>query len=119
MRLLLDEQLDKALAEQLRGRGHDVLAVTEEPALKGVADEALLEWALAQRRVLVSYNIRHFMPLIGHRLVTEEPFWGVVLVAGRKFPQGKRPFGRLLRALKALLAGHPEEDALRNRYVWL
>lgn len=119
MRLLLDEQLDKAFAEQLRGKGHDVLAATEEPSLVGLGDEALLEWAIAERRVIVTYDIRHFMPLVAYRVTTQRPFWGLVFVSPKNFPQGKRHFGQLLRALEALLAAHLTEDALQERYVWL
>lgn len=119
MRLLLDEHIDKALAEQLRRRGHDVVAVTEEQDLIGTADDALLEWASGQRRAIVTYNARHFMALVGYRLATLRPFSGVVLLSVHRFPEGKERFGQLLRALEELLAAHPGDDALLNRYVWL
>lgn len=120
MRLLLDEHIDKALAEQLRRRGHDVVAVTEEEQdLIGTADDALLEWASGQRRAIVTYNVRRFMALVGYRLATLRPFSGVVLLSVHRFPEGKERFGQLLRALEELLAAHPGDDALLNRYVWL
>lgn len=119
MRLLLDEHIDKALAEQLRRRGHDVVAVTEEQDLIGTADDALLEWASGQRRVIVTYNVRHFMALVGYRLATLRPFAGVVLLSVHRFPEGKKRLGQLLRALEELLAAHPGEGTLRDRFVWL
>ena len=42
MKLLLDEMLPAAIAEQLRHRGHDVIAVSEHPELRGLPDPELL-----------------------------------------------------------------------------
>lgn len=43
MKLLLDEQISGKVAERLRGRGHDVVAVTDEPDLRGMRDPDLFE----------------------------------------------------------------------------
>ena len=37
--ILLDEMLSPSIAEQLRGRGLDAIALTEVPGLSGVADD--------------------------------------------------------------------------------
>ena len=42
MRLLLDEHYSREIAERLRERGHDVIAVKEDAALEGLDDEPLL-----------------------------------------------------------------------------
>jgi hypothetical protein len=40
--LLLDETFSAVIAEQLRAKGHDVLAVVADPALTGLADEQII-----------------------------------------------------------------------------
>jgi hypothetical protein len=42
LRLLLDEMYTAAVAEQLRRRNHDVIAVAERADLRGTLDEDLL-----------------------------------------------------------------------------
>ncbi|MBV8194400.1 MAG: DUF5615 family PIN-like protein, partial [Candidatus Dormibacteraeota bacterium] len=52
MRLLLDAQLSPAkIAEPLRQRGHDVLALAAERSLEGLDDERVLELAATDGRV--------------------------------------------------------------------
>jgi hypothetical protein len=41
--LLLDEMFSGAIAEQLRAKGHDVLAVVADPALVALPDEQILQ----------------------------------------------------------------------------
>jgi len=65
LRLLLDEHFDHAIAEQLRRRGVDAVAVQKErPDLEGQPDHELLRAAAAERRVVVTNNVRDYAPLI-------------------------------------------------------
>jgi hypothetical protein len=64
LKLLLDEQISGKVAERLRGRGHDVIAVTDEPDLRGMLDPDLFEIAQEQRRALVTYNRPDFEPIV-------------------------------------------------------
>lgn len=116
MRLLLDEHISRTIAEQLRARGHDVLAVTELTELRGLDDDALHAWCTAEDRIIVTYD-RDFALLLQQRLARETPAAGVVIVPHQRFPGGDRDHGRLLRALSALLE-RPEE-AVRGRLTWL
>jgi Trk K+ transport system NAD-binding subunit len=36
VKLLLDEQISGNVADRLRGRGHDVVAITADPSLRAV-----------------------------------------------------------------------------------
>lgn len=119
MRLLLDEQMDRALAEQLRKRGYDVIAVTEDPALRGLSDAALLEWATAQDRAIATYDLGDFLPLLEERISAGEPVAGLILISATGYPSGERGYGRLLRALIATLEKHRSRKALAGRAVWL
>jgi predicted nuclease of predicted toxin-antitoxin system len=47
VKLLLDEQISGRVAERLRKRGRDVVATTDEPALRGLGDSDLFEVAQA------------------------------------------------------------------------
>lgn len=44
-------------------RGHDVVAVAAAPALAGLPDEQVLEWATSQGRCLVTENVRAYEAL--------------------------------------------------------
>jgi predicted nuclease of predicted toxin-antitoxin system len=58
LKLLLDEMYAAAVAEQLRRRDHDVIAVAERADLRGSTDEDLLAWARIEDRALVTDNQR-------------------------------------------------------------
>lgn len=119
MRLLLDEHLAPTLAEQLRARGHDVVAVVEELALRGSSDAALLDWATAHDRAVATYNVRHFMPLFAARASIGEPVAGLILISGKSYPRGDHGLGALLRDLARVLDENPSRRALSGRAVWL
>lgn len=64
MRIKLDENMPHALAELLRGAGHDVATVPEE-ALSGARDPSVLRCATAENRLLMTFDtdfgdIRHY-----------------------------------------------------------
>ena len=56
MRLLLDEHFSRHIAEQLRTRGHDAVAVGERADLAGLADDELFAAAQQERRAIVTEN---------------------------------------------------------------
>lgn len=58
--LLLHEMLSGAVAQDLRARGVDTVAVVDDLALIGTPDENLLAHAVTQHRVLVTVNIDDF-----------------------------------------------------------
>lgn len=62
-RLLLDEMVTAVIAEQLRDAGHDVIAIVERRELSGLSDADVLTCAMVEGRVVVTLNIRDFVPL--------------------------------------------------------
>jgi len=118
MRLVLDEHIPRALAAQLRALEHDVIAVTERAELRGSSDGALLDWAVGERRALVTRDYGSLRSLVAERVATVRPTWGVVFVS-RAFDPARSGTGRLRDALARLLQDHPREDELRDREVWL
>lgn len=113
MRLLLDEQISARVAQELRSRGHDVVTVSETE-LRGVADEDVLAWAAADRRVVVTNDIRDFRLLHARHLTMGVAHYGIVLVSGRSHDLRRAGAGGLATALETLLADLPAEDALRD-----
>jgi Domain of unknown function (DUF5615) len=102
--LLLDEMFSGIIAEQLRAKGHDALAVVTEAALVGLPDEQILVHAAATGRALVSANIRDFVPLDARHRAAGQTHAGLILVSARTFPQDRAFVGTIINALSALLA---------------
>jgi hypothetical protein len=118
LRLLLDEQQDRHVAEVLRHEGHDVIAVTEDEQLRGAADRALLEGAASTRRAVVTANVGDFVMLHREFVGADRRHCGIVLAPRGRFT-GKSARRALLAALRSLLRAHPAEDALRDQLIWL
>ena len=119
MKLLLDEQQSRHLAEVIRNEGHDVIAVTERAELRGQSDDAIRAAAVSDRRAIMTENIRDFAVL--HRRSVDEgrTHYGIVLASRERFPQRGRASARLLTALRGLLRANPSVDALRDQLIWL
>lgn len=91
------------IAEQLRAKDHDVLAVVADPALVGLADEQILAHATATSRALVTANIKDFMPLDARYRAASQIHAGLILVSAKTFPQDRAFTAAIISALIALL----------------
>jgi predicted nuclease of predicted toxin-antitoxin system len=119
VRLLLDEMLTPTIARELTARGHDVTAVAGDPAHEALSDTDVLDRARAQRRTVVTNNIRDFRPLHTEAVVPGGPgHFGIIFM-----PPGYRrttaDTGRIIAAVEATLAEHPGESDLANAEAWL
>lgn len=101
-RLLLDEMLSPQLAEQLRSRGHDVLALVSDPELRALSDPEVYTWATEHGRRVVTENVKDFRPIVadGHGP-------GVLFTSSRQFPRRRRNLGPLVDALDRWLTATP------------
>jgi len=119
LRLLLDEQQDPAIAKLLGEDGYDMIAIAERPEWREVADADVLAMALAERRAVVTEDVRDFAIL--HRLVLEEgrTDYGIVLIPARRFPRRRGASRPLGTALRRLLVANPSEDSLTGQLMWL
>lgn len=114
MKLLLDEQISGKVAERLRDRGHDVIAATDDPSLRGLSDPDLFEVAREEGRALVTYNRVDFEPIVREYAETNREHHGLVIVHPTRFPSWE--FARLAAAIEGLL----RESGLRQSFViWL
>lgn len=119
MRLLLDEMYDPTIAEQLRGRGHDVASVYDFPTLVSVDDRDLLLAAIAEGRALVTENVRDLVPIETEIREAGTAHFGLVLTSNRRFPRHRsQVVGALVRALDVFLNDHGEDEPT-SRIWWL
>lgn len=119
LRLLLDEMWSPTIAEELRRRGHDVAATLESDELRGLSDEALLEFARSARRVIVTQDVGDSSELLLRWSSEDRDHHGVILVSPRRFSSSTSGVGALVRALDAVLRAHPGDDDLVNDRMWL
>jgi hypothetical protein len=110
VKLLLDEHIWLGLAEALTERGYDVIQFlnTEQP---GVDDEPLLAFAAAEGRAVLTYNVRHFVPLVRRWYETGREHAGVILST-------QQPPEKLLKQVERLLASLSADD-MKNTCRWL
>src|SRR2546428_13716999 len=101
--LLLDEMFSDTIAQELRGKGHDVLAVAADSALVSLPDEQILAHAAATGRALVTANIKDFVPLDAGYRAAGHGHAGLILVHTKTFPQDRTYTAAITRALSALL----------------
>jgi hypothetical protein len=101
--LLLDEMFSGIIAEQLRPKGHNVLAVVADPALVGLADDQILAHASAAKRALVTANIKDFIPLDARYRAASQTHAGLILVSARTFPQDRTFTAAIISTLSVLL----------------
>lgn len=104
MKLLLDAMYAPTIAEQLRRRGHDVIAAREDPRLADLPDDLLFAAAQADGRVFVTENLKDFLPMDRVLQQRGRSHHGIVLTTDHRFGRGNRAhIGQLVRALDAFL----------------
>jgi putative NADH-flavin reductase len=108
--------LSHTIAQQLRSRGHDFVAVVEDPSLMALPDEAILAAAAAQGRAFVTANIKDFTPLDHRYKASGRTHAGLVLVSTKAFPQDRAFIGALVSALDKFL---DEDRPLTDAVVFL
>lgn len=119
MRLLLDEHFTFTIAEELRRRAIDAIAIQKErPELEGQGDDAVLRIATAERRVVVTNNVRDYAPLVEDFGLRGETHFGVIFTDDATFPRTHAGGGLIVRALAAFVEG-TRDDTLMNGCLYL
>jgi hypothetical protein len=119
LRLLLDEMYPSVVAERLRARGHDVVAVTERPELRSLADADVFTVSQSERRTVVTENVADFASIADSLDERGQTHFGLVLIDPAKYRRGHpRTIGRMVTGLDRLLRGHPADRATALRH-WL
>jgi hypothetical protein len=110
IRFFTDEDVYGAAARALRSAGIDAVS-TPETARLGESDESQLEWATAEQRAFVTFNVAHFAALHGIWLRQGRHHAGIVL-------SSQRPLGELVRRLLRLAAAL-DSKAMLDRLEFL
>ena len=115
MRLFLDAHVSgRAIARDLRQRGHDVRAADEERRLDGWEDETLLELAAREQRIMVTFNARDFARIVGEWAAAGEHHAGCLIIVGVDHAE----FGLILRIIEAALQTRPDQGAWIDYAAW-
>lgn len=115
MRLLLDEMIGAVVAEGLRRRGHDVVAVQDasRSSWRGLDDCGLLALANDERQALVTDNVPDFVRC--HKTIVEAGGFhhGLLFFGNESFPRHRHDIfvSRVLGALEQALRARPGDDA--------
>ena len=93
-----------SIAEQLRARGHDVVAVAERTDLRGAPARRVFAVAREEGRALVTDDIGFRLLEAEHRS-RGEAHQGLIFTSNKRFPRGPaRTVGRLVTALDRFLS---------------
>ena len=115
--LLLDEMFSPAIAAELRELGHDVIAIAERPDLRSKSDEEVFAWASAERRWLLTENVKDFRPIMLRALPAGPPGCGLLFTSSRAFPRSRKNPGSLIRALHAWLNAGPPAPPVTESWL--
>jgi hypothetical protein len=119
LRLLLDEHYSPRIAEQLRARGHDVVAVKEREDLIGRSDRELFDAMATEGRAIVTENWADFRRLLDEAAASRTSHWGVVFTSRARLPRSEGTIGLFVRVLDEFLSHRPADVALSGTYCWL
>lgn len=110
MRLLLDEQLSADIADGLRARGHDAVAVQDADRRhwRGLSDPDVFDLAQAERRAIVTENVPHFRACADQAYARARPHHGLIYTSNTALPRHRHD--AFVRAVTARL------DDLLRRY---
>ncbi len=112
MRLVLDAHVSgPKVGRALEDLGHDMKA-TER--MEGVPDDALLEMAARERRILITHNVGDFARLLQQR-PSGRPHAGVILIPG-SVPNHE--FGAIISSVQRTL-GYLSQEEWVDRVEWM
>jgi len=103
MKLYLDEDLSPKIAEILRKNGIDALSAHEAEMIEA-SDRQQLEFAVRERRCLVTRNRDDFIKLTVQFFNDHRPHYGVLIVP---YTIPGDQFARMARLLKVFASHHP------------
>lgn len=120
MKLLIDEMYPPTLAAAVRKIGHDVTSILDNPATRGLSDDAVYAFAVSQRRSLVTENAADFLAVLRQEVSAGRAAASLIVTTNRAFPRHSNAFiGRLARAVARFCDSHPDDDQQAGAVHWL
>jgi predicted nuclease of predicted toxin-antitoxin system len=113
VRLYFDRHIMARLAVDLRGRGYDVVR-TEDAGKDTATDEEQLAFAAAERRAILTFNIRDFAPLHEAWQASGRTHAGIIVSQ----QLGTREYGLLFQRMLRLL-NHLTAEEMAGNFVHL
>jgi hypothetical protein len=117
MRLALDHHYSRIIADQLRDKGHDVVAAIEQ-GWEWELDEPLLALCASEQRALVTNNVADFTAIARRWAAQGRSHAGLVFTSDASLPRTRATIGRYVQLLHDLMTEH-SEDALVDGVHWL
>ena len=118
MKLALDHHYSPLIAQELRNRGHDVVAAVEA-GWEAEDDDTLLGLCMDEQRTLLTNNVADFA-VIARRWHTEgRAHGGLVFTSDVSRPRTRDAIGRYVEALAALMHENPSDEGFVDRIHWL
>ncbi len=115
-RFLLDEHISPSVAAGLAKRGVTAMAIVGS-LLEGLRDDRVFRWAYTEGWIVVTYNVRHFAPLLAARGPDAAPPPGAGVVFVRDDVIRNDEIGPLVRSL-AELAARIEANEADAAFGW-
>ena len=96
-----------------------MIAIKEQPAWRAISDPDVVALARAERRAIVTNNVRDFRPLHAELVAAGGDGHAGMVFVPANVPRTKAATGQLVTALEARLGEYPEDDALANGETWI
>ena len=118
MKVALDHHYSRDIAEQLRAKGHDVVAAIER-GWDQEDDEALLALCSAEERALVTNNVADFVEIARRWSVEGRSHAGLIFTSDASLPRTRATIGRYVTLLDDILIEYAESADFVDRIHWL
>lgn len=118
MKIALDHHYPRAVAEQLRVIGHDILAAVER-GWEREDDESLLALCESEQRVLVTNNVSDFAVIVQRWTAQSRSHAGLIFTSDSSLPRTRGTIGAYVKLLDALVTEYADSDAFVDRIHWL
>lgn len=116
MKLCLDHHFPAALAIQLIRGGYDVVTAHQR-GWHILSDAELLDRCASEGRVLMTNNVKDFVPVIQRWASGGRQHPGLIFTDDSRWPRTANTTGRFLKALGPLL--EQADDQYRDQVRWL
>jgi predicted nuclease of predicted toxin-antitoxin system len=115
VRVLLDAHVSsRHVGQRLAKVGHDVLALDQDETLSRLVDEEVLALATEQERIVITHNVRDFVPIVRRWAEAGRSHNGVILVT-----LASTEYGAILRRLEQLFAERPDQTDWVDRVAFM